>query len=700
MRFNLQSILVVFTLTLPLILQGQVIEKKFERIELRFDSLRLNYTDLKINDEHSFFLPIRQEKEEVELRFYPHRESNLVPFAVLEGRHYEQTDSLLMIGNAFYRVRLNLKNMAPGQGFSVLMAFEEGTERSNYEINIHPYLEPKIALADEETEVFRGEEKSIEIISPHAEYFILNDEWVEGENYDYWLRRESGKLSLSLRGKTIGNFSLEIPTKVQFSLPVDGKISNTAPTISTKITIKPSRLRFLNIDRENIFFDSESRSAGEVQIDYDPRFKMKTAYRIEDVNESSGRLVAEIIPKSTLGNDKILCEVYSYSHHRNSDGYLYIKDGNRTLAMTNFNVVNRPQIQEISLMREGGDWTENLAVYPGETVELRIRGNGLSISNFDFTPCEYKRDTVRISDRITFYSLRIPKNIDRKKVSVFLNDDITQYELLVREYKRPASLDFVSVDYGTGRIPITDESMDKPVFYKETIQEITFYFDRAKIDTENRLNGIQDIEIEVRILSQDNKLIDIQTIHNITICPDESSPRYSFYEENGCDRTSISLNAHLLRKTFTLDAFDQVVINIRHRSGTGRNERIHIYAERKFNFDLDVSFPAGLLVGSIEDPSLGTFTGVSTAFMAQFKFYSRKRFGQLSPFQVGAGFLALNAFNFAENAQRDLGIVVLGSIVPLRKKTSFSVPIYLGGGYLFTQNQFIFIFGPGLQVRF
>ena len=362
---------IVFALSiavLPFFLRGQYLEEQFERIEMRFDTLRLNYTDLQINREFSFFLPIRQTKEEVELRFYPKKGDTIVPYAVLEGKHYAQADSLLMIANTFYRVRLSLKDISPGQGFSILMAFKEGNDQTNHEINVHPYLEPKIALAEKETEVFRGEEKTIDIITPHAEYFHIDEEWVEEENYDYRIRRESGKLSLSLRGKTVGNFSLEIPTQVQFSLPVDGKISNAAPTISTKITIKPSRLRFLNIDRENIFFDSESRSAGEIQLDYDPRFKMKTSYRIEDVNESSGRLVAEIIPKSTLGNDKILCEVYSYSHHRTSDGYLYIKEGTRTMAMTNFNVVNRPQIQEISLMREGGDWTENLAVYPGETV--------------------------------------------------------------------------------------------------------------------------------------------------------------------------------------------------------------------------------------------------------------------------------------------------------------------------------------------
>ncbi|MCC5916183.1 MAG: hypothetical protein JJU02_02530 [Cryomorphaceae bacterium] len=679
---------------------GQGIDAYFDRIELRYDTIKLNYTDFYIGDEPSFFLPIRQDIEEIELRFYLNLQDTLLPESVVKGKHYQQIDSLLKIGTTFYRVKLELSELKPGQMISPVIRFTTGKKHQNFEMNIYPYEIPQIALAESETEVFRGEEKSIEIVAVNPEFYEVNEDWVSEEALDYWLRRESGKLVLNIRGKTTGTKKLQIPTKLKYSYPRDSSITKKGPVLEIEIVIKPSRLRFLNADRENIFFDSESRSAGEIQLDYHPGLKLKNAYRIEDVNEGSGRLIAEIIPKSALGNDKILCEVYSYSHHRTNEGYLYVKDGGRTLAMTNFNVVNRPLIQDVSLMREGGDWTDRLTIYPGETVELRIRGNGLSISNFNFAPCEHRRDTTRISDRITFYTITVPHNIDRKKVSVFMNDDVTQYELLVREHKRPAQFDYISIDYGEGFVTLTDEKIDKPIFYDQTIKDITLYFDRTKIDKKDRFYGVQNLEIEIRIMSQDNKLLDIQTIRNIVVCPDETSPRHSFYQDLGCERNSISLNTHLLRKTFTLDAFDQVIINIRHTGDNGPTERVHIYAERAFNFDLDVSFPAGLLTASISDPSVNNFSGVSTAFMAQFKFYSKRRFGQYSPFQIGAGFLALNAFNFADDAQRDLGAVILASIVPVRRRSSFSFPIYVGAGYFFNQNQFIFLVGPGLQVRF
>ncbi len=682
------------------LLFSQLPHDAFSHVELRFDTLRLSYTDYKISDEYTFVMPIRQTHEEVELRFYIDTAHSFVPLEVLEGKHYDVTDSLLIIGDSFYRVRLKLNDLLPGQAFSVLLAFDVEGRRRNYELQVTPYVNPKIAMAEESIELFNGEEKTVEVVTPFPEYVQVNEDWVEGDNVNYWLRRDGSGLQLLLQGKRTGEQVFSVPTTLKFVRPINGALLNKGPDIRVSVNVKPTRLRFLNVDQEHVFFDSESRTAGEIQLDYDPRFQMKQTYRVEDVSDGGGRLIAEIVPKSTLGNDKILCDVYSYSYHRISDGYLYIKESGRTLAMTNFNVVNLPMIQEIAMMREGGDWTDNLSVYPGETIELRIRGNGLSISEFDFTPCKQERDTTRISDRIVFYTITVPRDIDRRKVSVFFNDDITQYDLRIREYKRPAPFGFVTIDFGAGRMLLTDEDMDKPIFYRETIEDITLYFDRSKIDVQDRFFGIQELEIEVRILSQNNKLIDIQTIRNVVICPDSSSPRHTFYDGNDCDRASLSLNAHLVRKTFTLDAFDQVLIEVRHASGNGPSERVHIYAERRYNFDVDFSFPAGLLAVDANDLSVGNFIGVSAAIMAQFKFYSKRRFGQPSPFQIGAGFLALNAFNFAEDAQRDLGLVILASIVPVRNRSSFSLPIYIGGGYFFEGQRFLFLFGPGLQIRF
>jgi hypothetical protein len=48
--------------------------------------------------------------------------------------------------------------------------------------------------------------------------------------------------------------------------------------------------------------------------------------------------------------------------------------------------------------------------------------------------------------------------------------------------------------------------------------------------------------------------------------------------------------------------------------------------------------------------------------------------------------------------QRDLGIVILGSVVPVRTGARLTFPLYLGGGYLLTKGTPFLLFGPGIGV--
>jgi len=86
--------------------------------------------------------------------------------------------------------------------------------------------------------------------------------------------------------------------------------------------------------------------------------------------------------------------------------------------------------------------------------------------------------------------------------------------------------------------------------------------------------------------------------------------------------------------------------------------------------------------------------------LAQFSFYQRNEIQKLRPFKIGAGFLAKNAFNFNENAERDLGIVVLGSVYPTKKNRKFSFPLYAGMGYFLNESKFFFLIGPGISINF
>ena len=105
--------------------------------------------------------------------------------------------------------------------------------------------------------------------------------------------------------------------------------------------------------------------------------------------------------------------------------------------------------------------------------------------------------------------------------------------------------------------------------------------------------------------------------------------------------------------------------------------------KRRYKFDIDVSFPAGLLTRKQGDTSFGDLGGISLATLAQFSFYSPNKINRLRPYKIGVGFVAMNAFNLgSSSSNRDLGVVLLGSVYPTRREAKFTFPLYLGGGFL------------------
>ena len=87
--------------------------------------------------------------------------------------------------------------------------------------------------------------------------------------------------------------------------------------------------------------------------------------------------------------------------------------------------------------------------------------------------------------------------------------------------------------------------------------------------------------------------------------------------------------------------------------------------------------------------------------IAQFTFYDAQKIRVEKPYKIGAGFIALNAFNFSPNIQdRDLGILVLGSVYPLKNTRKLSFPLYMGFGYFLNQSKLFYLIGPGIRINF
>jgi hypothetical protein len=194
----------------------------------------------------------------------------------------------------------------------------------------------------------------------------------------------------------------------------------------------------------------------------------------------------------------------------------------------------------------------------------------------------------------------------------------------------------------------------------------------------------------------------------VVVCPDGSSVRAAFYQDKQCQVGNISLNSLLsYRKTYALDDWSTMIITVKHTQSQyqepGFSQKLELVLQRRVKFDIDISFPAGLLTKQINSDVKGynSFNGISLATLAQFSFYNPNKINKLRPYKVGAGFVAFNAFNLSNSSgvERELGLVVLGSVYPTRSDAKFTFPLYLGGGYLLNKGKLFIMLGPGIGVR-
>jgi hypothetical protein len=410
-----------------------------------------------------------------------------------------------------------------------------------------------------------------------------------------------------------------------------------------------------------------------------------------------------------LTNNRILCILRVYNLHRESEGYLYLKDGDKAKFITNFSITPSTSISRISLMHEGVDWTTNLNVVPGEVVDVKIEGQSLNKGRFHFEDVEdLTSDTALKTENFILNKIRIPQNITKRKIELFNQGKPTGYSLTVREFQDARDFDYISLNYGSGDRVISQ--ITGILMSPKTIGDIVFDFDRNKIDNSDRIYGKQYLRISVKITGRNNELIELREIEDIVVVPAEKSPRSPYYDRRDETPTAVSLNKYLRKKTYDLDDWAKIELSIENikekQGGKSFKKDIELYVQKQYTFDIDVSFPAGLLINTfgIETKErYQAFGGVSMAMIAQFSFYDQERPGKFKPYRLGAGFLAINAFNLTstsdEQAQRDMGIVVIGSISPTRKDLKLSFPLYFGGGYKLNQGKWFILLGPGIRVR-
>ncbi len=652
--------------------------------------------------------PYQESTTIAELRIYFTHPEAIQQWRLLPSADFQVLDSLMPAPSQDYlTARLRFNDLSTAQFLSLnfwLIYNDGGLREQFFNIRLLPYKTPQVRFRLAKDELYVGEEEIMDIEVSDPKTLLIENKWTENQVIDYKISEFQGRVRLHLSANEPGthNLTIQLAARRPF-IGVNGLPTYQLPPIQMTIQARQSRLIFLRLHKNDIVYNEQNGAELEVEMDYHKNLMMRKTYRIENQEEAGGRLIGEIFTKSKLSTNRVLCDLRLYGLHRQQDGYLYIKDGDKAVYLTNTNIIPRTTISRVTVSRDGAEWTDNLSVQPGESLDLRIEGKSLDKAAFSFDGLTTARqDSVLRNENLIQFRLKIPSDISRRRIALVMNGQNSGFNLTIREFQRAKPLDFIKIDYGKGYQRITD--ITAIVLYDKVVQEVSIAFEADSIDLPDRFFGKQYLEAEVRISSQTNQLLEFRRIENLCACPSENSPRGAAYDRKDCTKGIVLLNSILSRKTRDLDDWSKIEIVFRHRSdrhgGDVYSHKVEIVLQRHYSFDIDVSFPAGLITKKIGEDGFTSLGGISLAIIAQFRFFQPNKVAALRPYRIGVGALALNAFNFnTTNDNRDLGIVVLGSVYPSRRDLKLSFPLFGGFGYLIRETKWFFLVGPGVRIQ-
>jgi hypothetical protein len=708
MKFKLLLALPIF---FNLHLHGQQgIENLFRAVEIHLDSLTFssNRHVVTYNGEQCLYFVYHDDKEVSEIALLPLPSVKIEHVSVLASSDYEMIDSLQFFDNA-WRFKIRFNNLTRSQFLKFqIRTLINGSEKLAV-VRLLPCTSTQVSMKPGSDELFIGEEKEFDLVTNNLDNLRFSTDWTTGLAIDYRIEKVENQIRLHLMPNEPGQHSVIL--KFQTDKPavdvLSNRISAQLAPLEYAFNVKTSRLKYLNIDKKDITLDESSRRQGsEVQLDNTRMLELNRTYRIEDQENPGGALIAEIFTRSYLSSNKVLCYVRTYNYHRITEGYLYIKNGDEALFTTNFNITPATSLAKVTLMHAGGDWTGDLSVYPGETIDVKIEGQGLNKARFHFDELnDVTTDTLILNENEVTLTVKVPLGISKKRVLLYNSNNPTAFALNVKEYEIPRPFDYININYGDMNHVLS--GLHGPILYNRTVRDVVISFNPDRIDSDNKLYGRQYLTFDVRVTGPNNELVDMRTIGNIVVCPSDNSPRFNYYDKRNCTLSEISLNKYLRRSTNDLDDWSRIDITVRTNpekyNGESQQKDLEIVLKKKYKFDIDVSFPAGLVTVSKdpENPEKTTYSnlyGISMAMVAQFAFYHPEKIAKLRPYRIGAGFLALDAFNFQSELQ-DLAVVALASLYPTTRDKKLAFPLYIGGGYQFKAQKWMLLIGPGISVK-
>jgi len=653
-----------------------------------------------------FFFNYSKENEICDVKVFPSVRHKIKDISLVESADFQLLDSVVNYNNQYYTFKVQFQHLSTTDFLRFRLNIDFDSTSVLQDIPLLPVTNTTVDLNTKGEELTVGEEKVFELISNHPENIKPVSDWQTTQDAGYRITENNGQLFVHILPNAVG--SKTIPINVQTYKPFfeDKGLSTNLPTLNSTFNIKKAGLTFLQTDKSDFTLNDKLKNDGvEIQLDNSKGLQLNSTYLVEGKESTGAPLIAEIFTKERLSNNKVLCILRAFNYHRKSDGYLYIKNDDGARFISNFNIIPKVSIEHIKIMRNGKDWKEDATIYPGETFNLRLEGQSLDKSRFRFNELlNLTTDSVVRNENSVEYKLKVPLDISKKTIEIYNYAENTGKILTIKEYQKPHPFDYIKINYGDGNKTLTD--INGPELYDKTIKDVVVSFQPNKIDSISNLYGKQYIILEIRVLGRKNEVIDVETVKDIAVSPGNKSPRYQFYDKSDCKYPEISINSKITNTTYNLKDWSKIKLTFKNQSEkypeqTRQEKTVEIVLQKHYDFDIDVSFPTGLLIKRMDTPGLGNFGGVSMAVMGQYSFYKKDKINSLEPFKIGAGFLAVNAFDFSnDKSTRDLGAVVMGTLNPVNTDRKLNFSIYFGGGYLLAAKTFFWLIGPGITVQF
>jgi hypothetical protein len=270
--------------------------------------------------------------------------SSIQGIRLTDAPDYEIIDTLKELSHSVFKAKIKLNDILKGQNAVTFKIKGKNGNDSIYRLPLFPIARPDFTLNNFDKTLFQGEQKIIEI--PVENGFNIKEEnaFVLGKDFDYKMSVILNFLEITIKPHFVGSKTISIP--VSTILPVvddQNKITNGINPLKINVNVKTFRLTYINFDKKTVFFNAEAKGKEQIMIDYNPFLEPNQKYKIEDEEGGNGNLIGELFVQSYLENSKkLLCIIKPLALHKMSDGYLFIKDGEKNRFICNLNIVEKP----------------------------------------------------------------------------------------------------------------------------------------------------------------------------------------------------------------------------------------------------------------------------------------------------------------------------------------------------------------------